>query len=111
MTPLIPTWSALGDWAGVLFASLALIGLGRLFSLGRAAPEAAFVAGWGGACLVLTLWGVATTASLRLPGATLLALGFLALLVPRLWLARAEWRALGRILAVALPLLAVMASA
>jgi hypothetical protein len=111
MTLLIPTWTALGDWAGVLIASLALIGLGRVLSLGRAAPESVLVAGWGAAAFALTLWGVATAASLRLPGAILLALGLLALLVPRLRLGRAEWRALGRIIAVALPLLAVMASA
>jgi hypothetical protein len=111
MAPLIPGWTALGDWAGVLIAGVALIGLGRLLLLGRVTPESALVAGWGGAALALTLWGVATTASLRLPGAALLALGLLALLVPRLRLTWADWRSLGRIVAVALPLLAVMASA
>src|SRR5258708_25366167 len=64
---MIPSWTDLAGWAGVLAAALALTGFGRLLSLGRGAPEAALVAGWGGACLVLTLWGVATAASLRLP--------------------------------------------
>jgi hypothetical protein len=111
MAPLIPGWTALGDWAGILIAGVALIGLGRLLLFGRVTPEAALVAGWGGAALALTFWGVATPASLRLPGAALLALGLLALLVPRLRLTWADWRSLGRIVAVALPLLAVMASA
>jgi hypothetical protein len=111
MTALIPSWTQMGDWAGVLLASLGLIGLGRLLSLGRASPESALIAGWGGACLVLTVWGVATTQSLRLPGMALLALGGLALVVPPLWLKRGDWRSLGRIVVVGLPLVAVMASA
>src|SRR5260370_38631607 len=65
---MIPSWTDLAGWAGVLAAALALTGFGRLLSLGRGAPEAALVAGWGGACLGLTLWGVATAAALRPPG-------------------------------------------
>ena len=111
MALLIPTWLDLAGWAGVLAAAAALMGWGRLLTAGRAAPEAALIAGWGGAALVLTLWGVATPASLRYPGAAILAVGIIALAAPRLRLSRAAWQSLARIAVVALPLLAVMASA
>src|SRR5260370_33988677 len=64
---MIPSWTDLAGWAGVLAAALALTGFGRLLSLRRGAPEAALVARWGGACLGLTLWGVVTAAPLRPP--------------------------------------------
>jgi hypothetical protein len=111
MALLIPTWLDLAGWAGVLAASAALVGLGRALTAGRAAPEAALVAGWGGAALVLTLWGVATPSSLRYPGAAILAAGTIGLAAPRARLSRAAWRSLLRIAVVALPLVAVMASA
>jgi hypothetical protein len=108
---LVPSWLDLAGWAGVLFATLVFIGLGRLLSRGRATPEAALIAGWGAAVIVLTLWGVAAAVSLRLPATALAAIGLLAHGVPRLRLGKAEWQAIGRIAALALPLLAVMASA
>ncbi len=108
---MIPSWTDLAGWAGVLAAALALTGFGRLLSLGRGAPEAALVAGWGGACLVLTLWGVATAASLRLPAVGVVIMGVIGLVAPRLRLTMTDWRSVSRIGAVALPLLAVMASA
>ncbi len=108
---LIPTGSDLAGWLGVFFACLVLMGLGRLLSAGRATPEAALIAGWGGAVLLLTAWGVATAASLRLPAIVLAAAGLAALALPRWRLSRAEWRAVARLLVLALPLLAVMASA
>lgn len=111
MELLIPSWAELAEWAGVFFAALALLGFGRLLSLGRATPEAALVAGWGGACFILTLWGVATASSLRLPGFAVVTLGFFGLCAPRLRLKGPAWRSVLRIGAVALPLMAVMASA
>lgn len=114
MPPLalfVPSSLDLVAWAGVIFASLALMGLGRLLTAGRATPEAALVAGWGAAALVLTLWGVATPMTLRLPAAVLVAFGLAAQLLPRQRLRREEWRAVGRVIVLALPLLAVMASA
>ncbi|HEX7969704.1 MAG TPA: hypothetical protein VF502_15890 [Stellaceae bacterium] len=109
MELLIPSWADLAGWAGVLVASLALMGFGRLLSLGRAAPEAALVAGWGGACFVLTIWGVTTTASLWLPaiGVTVVGLLGVAAVPPR----PGTWGGLLRMAALALPLLVVMASA
>lgn len=108
---LLPSGLDLAGWAGVIFASLAMIGLGRLATAGRATPESALLAGWGACVLVLTVWGLVTAASLRIPGVVLAALGFLALAWPRLRLSRDEWRAIGRIVTLAVPVLAIMASA
>jgi len=111
MILFIPTWLDLCGWAGVLAVAAAFIGLGRLFTAGRASPETSLVAGWGGAVLLLTLWGVLTPGTLRYPGVAVLAAGFAALAVPGVRLTRGEWLGIARILALALPLLAVMASA
>ncbi|HKT20242.1 MAG TPA: hypothetical protein VJR47_19470 [Stellaceae bacterium] len=107
----IPTWPDLAGWLGAFFACLVFIGLGRLVTAGRAAPEAALIGGWGASAFILTLWGLATQASLRFPAWALAALGLAALLAPRLRLARADWRALARVIVLALPLIALMASA
>ena len=109
MELLIPSWADLAGWAGVLVAALVFIGIGRLVPDARATPETALVAGWGGACLLLTLWGVA--ASLLVPAVVVVVLGALGHALPGRALPAAAWRATGYILAVALPLLAVMASA
>lgn len=111
MALLIPSWLDFAGWAGVLFATLVLIGFGRLLTAGRAAPEAALVVGWGGAALVLTLWGVASMIPLRLPAIAIAALGGCALVWPRLRLGSGEWRVLWRVAVLALPLAAVLASA
>lgn len=111
MDLLIPTWLDLAGWAGILVAGLTLTGLGRLLSAGRIVPEAALVAGWGGAVLVLTAWGVSTPVSLRFPGVALVAAGATGLVMPRSRLTRAEWRSVARVGLLALPLLLVMASA
>jgi hypothetical protein len=108
---LVPTPAALIGWGGAIFAALVLMGLGRLVSRGAARPEAALVAGWGAAALVLTLWGVATPASMRIPAIGIAIAGAAAFVLPRARLSRAEGLGLLRILALSLPLLAVMASA
>ena len=111
MQLLIPSWADLAAWVGVLIAALVFVGVGRLLSLGRAAPEAALIAGWGAACLALTVWGVATPASLRWAAAAIVAAGLVGLAAPRFRLEAAAWRGVLRMSLVALPLLAVMASA
>jgi hypothetical protein len=108
---LLPSWLDLAGWAGVAFASLTMIGIGRWATVGRALPESALLAGWGVCVLVLTAWGLATTASLRIPAIALMTLGLVAQFWPLLRLGRAEWRAIGRVVVLALPLLIVMASA
>jgi hypothetical protein len=111
MELLIPDWADLAGWAGVFVVTLVFVGGGRLVSIGRAPPEIALVAGWGGACLFLTLWGVATPLSLSFPAAVVAVSGGAGLLLPSVRLRVSEWRGMGRIVAVALPLLAIMASA
>jgi hypothetical protein len=111
MALLIPSWAELAGWGGVLAMALLFIGLGRLLAGGRVLLEAALVAGWGGAALLLTLWGVATSATLALPALLVLLLGALGALLPRRAFGAADGRALLRLLVVSLPLLAVMASA
>jgi len=111
MDLLIPTGMDLAGWACVAFAALALMGLGRLLCGNATRPEAALIAGWGAAAFVLTLWGVATEASLRGPAIALVVAGFAGLCLPRSRFHRADWASLARIVVVALPLLAVMASA
>lgn len=111
MTLLIPSALDLATWAGVVFAALAFLGFGRLLSAGRALPEAALVAGWGGAAALLTLWGALTTVSLRGPAIAIVLLGGLGLVLPRVRLTGGEWRSVGRLIILALPLLALLASA
>jgi hypothetical protein len=70
----------------------------------RAAPEVQFTAGWGALCLLLTGWGVFVPLSLRLPA---IAFGVAALsvaLLPKRRPSAGAWRALGRMLAISLPL-------
>ncbi len=107
----VPSGLDLAGWAGAVFAVIVFMGFGRLLTVGRATPEAALIAGWGGSVVVLTLWGVATSASLRMPATAIAICGILAHAVPRIGLVRLEWRAVSRIAILALPLVAVMASA
>ena len=108
---LLPSWLDLAGWAGVVLASLAMCGIGRLATMGRAHPESALLAGWGVCVLVLTGWGIATPASMHVPALALLVVGLAALLWPRARLSAATWCMLARILVLALPLLVIMASA
>ncbi|HXR85387.1 MAG TPA: hypothetical protein VN728_00365 [Stellaceae bacterium] len=108
---LVPSWLDLAGWSGVALASLAMCGIGRLVTQGRAAPGSALLAGWGIVVLVLTGWGIATAASLYIPALVLLVLGLGALLWPRVRLGAADWCVLGRVAVLMLPLLVIMASA
>jgi hypothetical protein len=104
---LMPSASDLAGWGAVAIASMAFIGLGRLWSAGGALPELALVAGWGGLSFLLTLWGALTPWSMVWPAAALTLLGLAA--AP--WRSAAFWQAAGRLVALALPLLALLASA
>ena len=100
--------SDLTGLAQIAAASLILILGGRLLTRGRAGPGVQFLAGWGALCLLLTLWGVLTPLSLRIP-----ALGFAAVAVLGGFVRtrRAEdLTALLRMVVLALPILAVTAT-
>ena len=107
----VPTSFDLAGWVGVFFAALALTGIGRIVTAGAARPEAALVAGWGAAALVLTLWGVATSSSIHVPAIVIVVAGIAAHLAPRLRLTRRDWLSVLRIAVLALPLFALLASA
>lgn len=104
---LIPSISDLAGWGAVAVAAMAFIGLGRLWSAGRALPELALVAGWGVLSFLLTLWGALVPWSMVWPAAALTLLG----LVAAPWRSAAFWQAAGRLVTLALPLLALLASA
>ena len=108
---LVPSVIDFAGWGGTVFAALVFIGLGRLASRGKSPPEIALVAGWGAVALVLTLWGVVTPLSLRLPAWILVIAGLAGLIAPQSRLSQGEWRGILRIVILALPLLAAMASA
>jgi hypothetical protein len=74
-----------------------------------AAPELRFLAGWGLFCLVLTLWGVATPASLRWPAGIFAVLALAALSLPHWRPSPGQWRALGRMLVLSLPFWLILA--
>lgn len=106
MLPLasIPDFSNLTGLIQVWFAVVVMTLAGRLILRGGGGFGPQLVAGWGALCVVLTLWGVATSISLRYPaiGFTVVALGGLAV---RGW--RQDWADSWRVLAVAVPLLVV----
>lgn len=94
---------------GQVSAALALLILaGRALTGGRGGPGLQGLVGWGALCLLLTFWGVAVPASLCWP-----ALGFATAAVLG-GLARPhrteDALALGRMLALALPMLAITAT-
>lgn len=90
-----------------LLAFAAMTLAGRVLCRGRWGIAVHCVAGWGALCVLLTLWGVVTAASLRVP-----AVMFLVLALAGVAVARERWRddlsEVGRILVIAAPCLWVM---
>jgi hypothetical protein len=105
--PSIP-WPELIGLAQIAAASAILILGGRALTGGRAGPGIQFLVGWGALSLLLTVWGVATPLSLRIP-----ALGF-ALVAVAVGVTRPrrqeDLAALARMLALAVPILVVTAT-
>jgi hypothetical protein len=75
----------------------------------RVAPEFQIGAGWGILCLVLTSWGVFVPLSLRYPAAAFVIAALGVMLLPGRRPSSGAWAALGRMLAVSLPLWLIMA--
>ena len=108
MSACLPSLHNLAGAAGLALALMLFVVLGAAVTARRDEPEAALVAGWGLACLVLTAWGTITAASLRMPviGLAAIALGCV---VPPSYRARiGSLRGAGRVLLLTLPLWLVM---
>ena len=83
---------------------------GRAVLAGRWGIGQQFIAGWGCFCIALTLWGVVTPASLRLPAIGFVCLSFGAVfLKSRMGTWRDDLPGLWRLLILSLPLLWIMA--
>ena len=107
----LPTALQAEGLLAVLASGLVMILLGRLILGPRTLPEVGLIAGWGTVALVLTLWGASTTESMRIPAAILVGIAAIAAFTPRGHMDRSELIAIGRLLLLALPLIAVLAAA
>ena len=109
MAPYLPhvpdLLAVLVTW--VIGAVLFLAGAG--LTGGRLAPEFQIGAGWGALCLLMTGWGVFVPLSLRVLAIAFALFGLAIQLSPRRRPSAAEWQALGRMLAISLPLWVIMA--
>ena len=76
---------------------------------GGTEPEIRIGAGWGGLCVLLTLWGVFVPVSLRVPAIAFILLALATLFVRHGRLPAAEWRTVLRVLILSLPLWLLMA--
>jgi hypothetical protein len=87
--------------------SLLLTGAGLTGN--RSAAEFQIAAGWGALCLLLTSWGVFVPLSMRLPAVAFGIVALTIMLLPKRRPNVGAWLALGRMLAVSLPLWLVVA--
>jgi len=97
--PLCVTWAVGG--------SLLLAGAG--LTSNRGPPEFHIAAGWGGLCLLLTSWGVFVPLRMQLPAAAFVIAALTMMLLLKRRPSAGAWLALGKMLAVSLPLWLVMA--
>jgi hypothetical protein len=97
--PLCVTWAVGGL---LLLAGAGLTG-------NRGPPEFHIAAGWGGLCLLLTSWGVFVSLRMQLPAAAFVIAALTMMLLPKRRPSAGAWVALGKMLAVSLPLWLVMA--
>lgn len=89
------------------FILMALVG--RLALAGRHGLAVQTMAGWGILCLLLTAWGLLVPLSLRIPGYGYLLVALAAIPLTRQHPWQEDLAEAGRLLALALPLLAVLA--
>jgi hypothetical protein len=107
----LPTALQAEGLLAVFASGLVMIMLGRLILGPRALPEIALIAGWGALSLVLTLWGASTQETMRIPAAALVGVAAVAAFIPRSRLDEPDLIAIGRLLAIAIPLIALLAAA
>ncbi|HUA53544.1 MAG TPA: hypothetical protein VMB81_15340 [Candidatus Sulfotelmatobacter sp.] len=103
---LLPSATDLVGLARMLATCLVLWGCGRWVAR-EAAPEIQLTAGWGAACSALTLWGAVLPIALTWPGIAVVVVGAAGLALRRPQ--RGEWLAVGRVVAVAAPVLLLLA--
>ena len=82
MNAFLPSWHNLTGLGGLFAVLILFTGLGALVTPRRTLPEIQMLAGWGVVCVVLTVWGVATPASMRIPAGVLAAAGAVCLVMP-----------------------------
>jgi hypothetical protein len=99
LSAVLVTW---GVGAVLLLAGSGLTGR-------RVAPEFQIGAGWGALCLVLTGWGVFVRFDLRVAALGFAAAAIAVLLLPGRRPPAGSWIALGRMLALSLPLWLILA--
>jgi hypothetical protein len=107
----LPTALAAEGLLAVFAAGLVMVMLGRLILGSHALPEIALIAGWGAVSLILTLWGASTQGTMRIPAAALVGVAAIGAFMPRGRLGEPDLIALGRLLLIAVPLIAVLAAA
>lgn len=108
MSAYLPSPHNLLGAAGLALALMLFVVLGAAASARREQPEIALVAGWGLVCLVLTTWGVITSAPLRIPLAVLAVTGVACLARPACRQRIGSLRGAGRLLLLSLPMWLVM---
>jgi hypothetical protein len=110
-TTFLPTAVQAEGLAAMLASGLVMLLLGRAILGPRALPEIALIAGWGAVSLVLTIWGVLTPQSMRIPAAALVGAAAVGACLPRGRFSGPELVGIGRLLLLGLPLLLVFAAA
>lgn len=107
---LIPDPGNLTGFGQALFAMAVLVLAGKALVRDRHGVAVQFIAGWGAYAALMTLWGVVTAVSLRLPAAAFLLVSLSGLVagcgIPG---GKADLAEAGRLMLVAAPLLWVMA--
>jgi hypothetical protein len=94
--------------AGLALTLALFLVLGAATTARRDQPEIAPIAGWGLVCLVLTAWGMITSASLLVPLAVLAVAGVACLAHPGCRRRIGSLRGAGRLLLLSLPMWLVM---
>ncbi|MBI1774833.1 MAG: hypothetical protein HYR63_05740 [Proteobacteria bacterium] len=105
---LLPSLADLWAFAGSVFATAVLALLGGGVAPASVRLEVRLFAGWGIACLVLTLWGIAVPWSMELPAWALVGAAMATLAAPGMRPGSSDLAALGRLVVLALPLLAII---
>jgi hypothetical protein len=109
VSPYLPHPENIGAVVITWVIGAVLLVIGTAVDGRRAPPEFRIAAGWGALCLPLTVWGVFLPVSLRIAAIGIVILALMAQWVPARRAAGADWRGLGRMLLLSLPLWLVVA--